>query len=595
MSNIPEYKTGGVADVASINAQEGRIEQQGFNAIARGAQSIGQAAMSLQQIEIAKRDRVERHDAVTKNIELKQYVRENEKVLREQFAKNPNDPQVFESYKKDVQSIIDEQSSSFKNAGIRKSFENMSKDLLFRGEESLKQWQAAQTKENVLLDNKKGQEIINQGALDNPNLNNAIDSLNQVALRKLTNTDTLGENFAEITSINQSMETAGNFIEANLVNGDIGQAKSMIKDQRIIDALGTKGILRARKQIKNAEDAQRRKAESLNSLKFTNSWKFLEKTGDVAQLKQLNFADPGSFLKRESFLEDMSEKYPGLDLSNTPIHPAEVQGLQNFVRDKNDIDLNNFIGDIDRTLSDDQIGRFAKQLFPKDPAIGAAIQVSGQDPEQSLLILKGSKRLQSKSLEINTASIDTAIDQELLNVIDNNQARNLMKEAVKAHLVETVYQGGGDLKEDFKGSDLVTQSVDAILGPKITLDDSNVVSGGLRSFRGADGKFLDNDQVNELFEKLTPENMRENLERYPVLLNGERDLDVTRFGDRMIFQTVGDGKYSALDTETGSYIEDQNGDPFVLDLKQFYNSQDNKPSALINIPGKTPTNMSGSN
>jgi len=573
MSNIPEYKTGGVADVASINAQEGRIEQQGFNAIARGAQSIGQAAMSLQQIEIAKRDRVERHDAVTKNIELKQYVRENEKVLREQFAKNPNDPQVFESYKKDVQNIIDEQSAGFKNAGIKKSFQNMSKDLLFRGEESLKQWQTAQTKENILLDNQKSLEVINQGALENPNLNNALDSLKELDLLKLTNADTLGQNFADANNIKQAMETAGNFIEANLVNGDIGQAKSMIKDQRIIDALGTKGILRARKQIKNAEDAQRRKAESIKSLKFSNSWKYLDAIGETKNLVPLSFGDPGSFIKRQNFLEDMTEKHPGINLDSVPIHPAEAKSLENFVIGSNDRDLNTMLSQIDMTVDDRMKQSFGSQLFPKAPALGAAINLAGEDPESSLRILRGFRQVQANNLEISQSGIKTEIDSQLLNYIDDNGQRGLMKEAVLAHVVDSVFSTGGSLKDI--PADIVTDSINSVLGPMFQgedgyfSDDSFISDSKIVSFRGVNGQFIEKEEFEETFDSLTPENINQFMTEKPIDSNGEV-VDLAKYSSSFKIKTIGDGVYELLSKQNGLPLSNQNGQEFQLNLKEFY-------------------------
>lgn len=569
--------TGVFRESQLVDVNRGQREAQAISGAVNSLATIPGTVVKGREIQAKKeKDRQDKLDIAadrnfiaTREIGFKKANAELERQFEEAFRNDPNNENLKSVFEERANKLRDSFSSGLKRQESKDSFNRLANNQTFRNLEKLESFKTRQLQENILADNLQAIDDIKDISIADPSLESALDSLNQVDTLKVSNTTSLGVANATRNHLKQQKDVADSFVDSNLANEDIGQVKELLKNKRFVEALGPGGVKITRDKIRRLEKIQSDKTKKLQGLKKNKPWQYLQSIGETDGLPPLDFNKPFSFVQRKTFTDDVAKRLD-VDVSEVPIRPEEIEGLKTTILETNERDLNGLLSKIDLNVDDETKGAFAKQIFPKQPELGAAIQLAAEDPENSLSILKGFKRIQSKSLEIATGPLDAEIDSQLLNVVEDNQSRNLIKQAIKAHVVESVFSSGGDLKEDVKDEGIVRESIDAILGPQVNFDGGNSVAGKLRSFRDVDGNFLENGEINALFEELTPENIEKYLTDKPVIDDGNEILDISKFSDRLLFQTVGDGRYSVIDTKTGLPIDTkETGSPFVLDLKEF--------------------------
>lgn len=575
MGIIPKYK--GVGEVARtsqyVDIDMPLRNAQAQNTIIQNIASAGQSvAGAVGELKKKKELADEKSKIANQEIEIKRFSMEERKKFEQEYEDDPNNPDMIEKLKESRLKHIEEVKGLFKTDDGKQMFDRMAQRQLLRDEEELERWSTQKTKEKLVSRHNESVNTLNVIATEDPSLPQALDVISQLDMLKVANAEGLGDANAVKMDQAAKRDVMYNFIETNVLNNDIKTAKDMLKNEEIANALGGNGIIKARKLIKKWEEAQRERSESLRMKKYKNPWEFLDAIGETRTLVPLDFSNPRTFLRRGEFLNDMSKKH-GLKMSEIPIHPKEVKGLESYVLNTNDKDMSLFLENLDMTVDDGLKKSFGKQLFPKTPMLAAAINLAGEDRDAAEKSMIGFKRLNSKTMVIKTNDIKKEIDNQLLNYIDNDQQRDLMNQAILAHTVGKAYTDGKTLQEF--SSDQIKESIEAVIGPVFKgedgwfMDDSFLSDSKIVSFRGRDGKFLDKGEFEEIFEKLTPENIDKYLTRKPINSLGST-ADLANISSRYYIKTIGDGVYSFLDKKTGHSISDSQGQNFYLNLKEFY-------------------------
>jgi hypothetical protein len=535
---------------------------------------------AITQVAQAKQRRdtlLDQNAAADDQITIREIQNDSFKKVTEKYGDDPNNPNAMNEFKEMQINSINKLKEKYKTNQGKNVFDRLQKRAVLLAEEKFDEWQNQKLKEKIVTNAEVNADRLSNMAVDDPSLNGALEALDDLDLQRETLKESLGDKNSESIDSNSRTRVLSNYITSNLVNGDLSGAKSLLKNERVKEGLGAEGVLRARKLIKAEEDRLKARQEKINKLKLSNKpWKFLDQVGETKNMELLDITRPESFIKRRAFVMDMEKKHK-INMEGIPVHPAEVENLKNVFLKANENDLTTILGNLDNNVPNDIKMEFGKQLFPKEPALGAAINISGDDPEAALSILKGFKRIRSKSLEINNSAVETAIDDELKAFIDDNDSRNLMKEAIKAHAVEKAFNQGKSLKEDVADIDFIEESVNEILGPKIEGfggffgfgKSFGTVEGGIRGFRKSDGSFIEQDEFTDLYGKLTKENIKQYLREQPVNFDGEV-IDLNEFQDQVSLETVGDGLYRVFETDTAMPLMNQNGEEFFLNLKEFY-------------------------
>lgn len=573
MGNIPEFKRGGVARTSQF---------VDINAPNRTAQAVGQIAGAVQnvaqvsnEIEFRKNKALDDVNLINRQAKEATAFQDDLKELDDKYGSDPNNPEVISLAKEKMTKRREVGLGIFKTNVAKETYKRMSARQDFQDEQRLKEWQTKKTVENLRLTNQDTVAQLDQKAINTPTLDSALETIRQVDVMSGLSKESLGDAEAEKLRLNSNQKLATSYVTSNIVNDDLPQAKKILNDTKVKEAIGSQKYNQLKSMIQRAEAAKEDKRNKIRELKFTDRWKYLDATGDTRGLTLLDFRDPTTFLKRQEFLTEMEGKHQ-FRMDDIPIHPAEAKALENIVINSKDSDLNKLIGQIDNIADPQMVQNFGKQLFPKNPALGAALSLAGEDPESSLSIMRGFRLIKDKSLEIKGSQIEKGIDAQLLNLIDNNQQRNQMKEAIKADVVNQVFSAGETFEEQVDYSDRIKESITRIIGPVLngrtgTFYDDDFVSvgGGVVSFRGQNGQFLDQNQFEATFDTLTSDNINKYLDEKPVDSNGNV-IDLAQFSSRFRLQTVGNGVYRVIDPNTGFSVPNERGTEFLLNLKDYY-------------------------
>lgn len=584
MGRIPKSGFAGVfRESQTIDVNQGTREAQQISKIA------GSVANTAQKVEHNQQQRQEKLDQAadqnyiaTREILFKKANAELARGFKEQYKDDPSNPELRAQFEERSEKLQTAFVGGLKRQDSKDAMTRMMSNQRFSQLESIEKFKAQQLQENILNDNLTAIDTIKDISIDDASLSSALDSLKQVDTLKISNTTSLGGKNATRMHLQQQKDVAGAYIDSNLANQNIGQVKELLKNDRFKQALGPGGIKSARDKIRAYEKAQEQRSLKINKMKKDNPWKFLKATGETKDLVLLDFKDASTFIKRQQYMSEMEQKHD-LDMSDIPASPEEVEGLKAFVLDSTAKNVQETLEKIDMGIDDEFLKDFGAQIFPKEPELGGALGLFDEDPDTAGKMFAGFKRRASGTLEISNSNLDTVIDDKLKNVIDNDTTRGLLKRSIGAVAIENVYSKGESLKDDVSDSSEVQDAVDSVLGPIMKSSKLSFLgigpqfktdNSGILSFRGVNGEFLNEDEFTDVFSELTPENMKQNLTRYPVA-NG-KVVDVAQFSDRFTLRTVGDGNYQ-LTLDDGSILFDQVNKPFILNLKEFYTNTLEEP------------------
>ena len=220
---------------------------------------IQTASNTYQEIDLHIKRESDKTFLVENEAKLKQQrLDEFAKFEEEHRGKEITDDEINDFVSKQ-QTKVQEFSSNLKLPQSRQSFERMANNQLVSTKEQLRSLKIRNTQDNVLASNDSTLNVLTDGSLKDSSTANALDSLKQLDTLKLSNIGTLGQKNSEALHQRQQESVASSFIDANLTKNDIPGAEALLKEDRIKEALGPKGLLSAQRKIqvlKNQNEAR---------------------------------------------------------------------------------------------------------------------------------------------------------------------------------------------------------------------------------------------------------------------------------------------------------------------------------------------------
>lgn len=305
---------------------------------------------------------------------------------------------------------------------------------------------------------------------------------------------------------------------------------------------------------------------NLLMLKEKEPWEYLKKVGEAGGAKPLSFGEDvaDSFRNRGRFVDTMNRKH-GINLPF--ISDLESLQLVNRFNQMPAQDAVQMFQHISTSVPDKDKGRFARDVFQKEPALSAAIMISGDDPQTARNIVGGMSLLRNSGdgrgravKPPNEAEVQRLFDSTIGNAIEDPGARVAARAAIKADLTKRLFDKGQSDLDGFSKGDF-EESAAAVMGPVVEMNGMSALS-----FRGKDGKFLDEDDIEDLVSALTDDKVMKVQGDVPRTLSGE-PMNLKKSKGRLSLKSVGDGQYFLY--RDGEPTFDNSRRPFVLDLKNF--------------------------
>lgn len=325
----------------------------------------------------------------------------------------------------------------------------------------------------------------------------------------------------------------------------------------------------AESEIKSRQD----QFDKIVGLKDKDPWRFLQTTGQAQGAKPIDLGAgvTESFKDRAEFIE-AADKKNGIKLPF--MSDAESDHMTKGFMNMNPTEAVSVFQNIDTGVGDVNKTKFAQEVFKKEPALAAALMISGDAPEESRKILAGMNLLRKgeggdKSIKAPEPSkIDSQFDAYIANAIDDPGARQAAKQAITAHMVKSKFDKG-DVDLATIDANEFEESAKRVVGPVFDVGGQRTVS-----FRGKSGKFLEESDFMDLADHLTDKQVESLQGDVPRTMSGE-PINLEKSRGRLAFKPVGDGLYYII--RDGRPAWDKNKKPFVLNMKAAEKSQKSVP------------------
>ncbi len=329
--------------------------------------------------------------------------------------------------------------------------------------------------------------------------------------------------------------------------------------------------------IKRQEEMMAAKHERLMALKETNPWKFLAAVGETGGVKPLDLqGDSGqSFLNRANWVDAMEKKH-GIKVDF--MSPIETLHIQKQLEDANPSDAAMLANDMADKVQPKYLAKFAGQIYAKEPALGISTMLAGDDPVAAKDILAGASLMRKRKGDDGRAveqlkqnEVNAHFDKHVGQAIEDANFRLDVKSAAEAMTVKTMFDNGADFTADFEKE--YKKSVDKIIGPPANINGRKTLT-----FRGSNGKFLDEDALGDLVHGLKDSEVEKIHGDLPRTLSGE-SINLEKSRGRLQFKAVGDGKYWVF--RDGMPAMDKSGiKPFKLNLKLLNAIKESSPEGV---------------
>lgn len=358
-------------------------------------------------------------------------------------------------------------------------------------------------------------------------------------------------------------------LSKNAMRGYIRQ--SPYEAQKLLDKGGFDKYLDpdAKNQLNNQIKAEieSRQVQYLKTLalKEKDPWQFVAKTGKMEGFKPLDLENnpADSFNQRALFIKDQNEKN-GIDLPF--VSPREAEHYSKALMQMPTDQAVTVLKNLDTNVADEYKAKFAMQIFKDEPSLAAAVMVAGDSPMVAQKILNGMTLLRKgdggKAIQPPSEdAIQTSFDAYAGSAIVDPGARKAAREAINAHMVQSMVEKG---QSDFKGfteQDFMA-SAEAVMGPTVQMGKMESVS-----FRGKTGEFLDRNEFLDLFYGLNDKKIEAVQGDVPRTMGGE-PLNMDKAKRRMTLQSAGDGLYYMfMDGDRTKPAWGKDKKPFILNLR----------------------------
>lgn len=547
---------------------------------------VAQQAGSMMQAYENKRLQIQNKNELHK-MSL-DYEREANDIAREHFKINESSP--VGSTKGLTDKLTELRSTYLERATndeVRNMFGQGSADYNFGAEQKSLDWETPQLIQNTAATTA---ELLDEKSVDlvrNPT-RATYDKVMADSVPILDNLGAAGgDNLRKKAELAFKAQAAGSMFTSLINNDQIDAAKRELNSKYYDDALGPDGINAVKKQLKMAETRRAVKVASFEHLKFTDPYKYLEKSGVNVPMLDLQTFSPEGFRAREAIID----KYKGqVDLPY--LTPLEVKVIEDR---------------LPKMSSQEQVASIRTMLEQNDPITFnkytngiwdqsegmrpwvVAAQLVGENSVQAQRqgenIIKGLKLMGKTASdgrpEINTPSIQEfrgAFDAYVGNALNNGEIHGAIQQAAAAAYVEQAYRTNTLVDSGGKGyldPDKFEQAIDNIMGRPISLNGQMTTS-----FRGADGNYLSDDDFMGLMDNLTTDQILRSQGDIPRTLSGQ-EIKVEKARGRTSLQALRDGVYALEIEQDGEIVTPLNkqGRLFELDLKKihFLNTQPKAP------------------
>lgn len=370
--------------------------------------------------------------------------------------------------------------------------------------------------------------------------------------------------------------------EQYISNKDLAGALKFVNDEDNQSLLGAKRVEALNQRIENKRASLVAQQEKLEKLKQTDFIKFLEIT-DSESLPPINFAENstlGDALdNRAEFLDRKKQQY-NVQTNIPVLTNTERTQMVNLFESTNPRTAAIQLYGMVSKLSEPQQSLLAQSFLSQKstenhPEFAAAISLANEDPSTSQAILTGAQALKNKVVRMPSESeFITEITEELDGAIMQPQYQKLINESIRAVYASSVYGDEGQQKSSEISGSLVGESVKKIVGTPVSVNGKTTLS-----FRGENGEFLDKGDFRDAFEDID-ENMLNEFGGLPRFENGDV-VPLDEIKDEASLVVAGNGQYF-LQFQLGEYLVNEDGSPYILDLKGIYDEQTKRAKTLKN-------------
>lgn len=301
-------------------------------------------------------------------------------------------------------------------------------------------------------------------------------------------------------------------------------------------------------------------------LKYKDPWSYVSKVGDSAAVKPIDLGQNAaqSFKDRMEAITDLNQKH-GINLPF--VSDREAQAISEKIMSMPPAQAVEQMSNLDSSVSDDLFkAKFGQAVFKQEPAMASAMMMAADAPMDARKIMGGLNKLREVDGKAairppSTADTERAFDAYLGNAIEDPAARRGMRQAVVAHMVQSMFENN---RADFDQLDesAFRSSAHAVLGPQIRLNGRSSLS-----FRGKDGAFVEEDEFMDLIGAMTDSDIEAIQKDVPRTMGGE-PINFKKSRDRINLVPSGDGLY--LIKMDGGWAWDRNKNPFELNLKGIH-------------------------
>lgn len=304
-------------------------------------------------------------------------------------------------------------------------------------------------------------------------------------------------------------------------------------------------------------------SDALALMKLRDPWKYLKKIGETqAQPLDVTADATKSFEARGLYIDEMKKKH-GVNLPFAS--PLEVETFIDGFQRLNPKQATGLLANLDTLVGEPYKRAFGKDVFQKDPAFAAALMVSSDSPEDARKIITGIRFIRSgkdgtgRALTMpSQAQVDESFDAALGPAVASPDVRLAVKQAALAHLISERFDAGQSDVKDVMPKE-IRKSIEAVIGPIVEINGTKTTT-----FRRADGRFVDEDDLEDIVDSLTDEKVEKVLGDVPRTLDG-KPLNLKKARGNFSLEAIGSGVYW-LKTPQG-YALNKDKQPFRLDLR----------------------------
>lgn len=504
------------------------------------------------------------------SMKLERNLRQKIDVWQKNNEQDPmgKQPQLEEMLNSEVDSYLQIDASSDAKESLRRMSQKMIGSSMIGADE----WAKNQNIKNVGASIERTAEGLYLDAYNNRDF----DSLSDLSKKKDSTvfSGSLTLSKESLDNFNQTMSKGlvVNTFEGVIEDNRLTEAQAKLDSGEFDESLGAEAKKKIQNMINRQKSLNENKEKKLKSLKKKNSYDYLLAIGETGGFEQIDFLNSTdkSFQKRQSYIEAMNEKH---DLDLPLFTNEEEDNLINKMLAK--ADENQKLGimqKLNNSLLPEQFNSFSEQIYKKEPALGIALSLSGDDEATTKRIIRGQEIIKNKTMPVDSEkNLLTEFQAEMGNAIgDQDFVRNVF-EAVKADWVTKKYQKNEPadvIDDDFK------ESMKSILGPVLEVNGKKTLS-----FKGRDNKYVDQDDFEDILDNFDNAFFEKHKIGLPTLATGEKVSSIEDILERATFEPIGEGVYRVLVPGYGGqqFLLDESGRPWDLDIKTISKKIGKKP------------------